>query len=166
MVLTSMDDKMEKEPRIKKDGNVLKDMNNQEDNLVKLIDKKIEELENLEKLIEEGGELSKVYAEIFKLSGFDLIAEELDKYEDHDLWADRNNLGYLHIPLVNVKRMLLYFKDSYQILTLEFIREVYKFKDRNKKASEEGRQKLSPEAIEKLDENVLKILENWRENRK
>ncbi len=66
--------------------------------------------------------------------------------------------------LVNVKRMLLYFKDSYQILTLEFIREVYRFKERNKKAHEEGREKLPQEAIEKLDEKVLKILEIWREN--
>lgn len=100
-------------------------------------------MENLEKLLEEGGELSKVYAEAFRLSGFDLIAEDLDRYEDPNLFADRNNLGYLHIPLVNVKRMLYYFKDSYQILTLEFIREVYKFKERNKKANEEGRQKIT-----------------------
>ena len=88
----------------------------------------------------------------------------LDEYDNEDLFADRNNLGYLHVPLVNVKRTLLYFKDSYQILTLEFIRDVYKFNERNKRAHEEGREKISQEAIEKLDDRVLRILEIWREN--
>ncbi|MCE5214500.1 MAG: hypothetical protein LLF83_07265 [Methanobacterium sp.] len=145
-------------------GKVLKYMNTQEDNLVKIIDKKLQDLEILEKLLEDGGELSKIYAEAFRLSGFDFIADELNEYSDHDLFADRNNLGYLHVPLVNIKRMLHYIKDSYQILTLEFIREVYLFSERNKKANEEGREKLSQEAIEKLDRTVLDILEKWRRN--
>jgi hypothetical protein len=144
------------------DGTALKEVHGQEDNLVKVIEKKLKELEKLEKLLEEGGELSKVYAEAFRLSGFDWIADQLEEYENHSLLADRNNLGYLHVPLVNIKRMLHYIKDSYQILTLEFIREVYMFKERNKKAHEEGREKLSPEAIENLDKRVLTILEEWR----
>ena len=146
------------------DDKIFKKINTQEDNLVKLFDKKLQEIENLEKILEEGGELSKVYAEAFRLSGFGFIADELDEYVDHDLFADRENLGYLHVPLVNIKKMLHYFKDSYQILTLEFIREVYMFKEKNRKATEEGRKKLSPESIENLDEKVLKILEMWRKN--
>lgn len=148
--------------RNRPDYKTFKKKTSEEDNLVKLFDKKLKELESLEKILEDGGELYKVYAEAFRLSGFDFIADELDEYTDPDLFADRENLGYLHIPLVNIKKMLHYFKDSYQILTLEFIREVYMFKDRNKKASEEGRKKLSMEALEKLDENVLRILEKWR----
>lgn len=155
---------MKKEPNKIRSEEVLSKIDAQEDNLVKIIDKKIQELENLEKLLEDGGELSKVYAAAFRLSGFELIADELENCEDHNLFADRRNLGYLHVPLVNIKRMLHYFKDSYQILTLEFIREVYMFKERNKKASEEGREKLSPEAIEDLDKKILDILEKWRKN--
>lgn len=155
---------MEREPHKIPSGKILKEIHGQEDNLVKIIDKKLEELENLEKLLEEGGELPKVYAEAFRLSGFDWIADQLEEYKNHNLLADRNNLGYLHAPLVNIKRMLHYIKDSYQILTLEFIREVYMFKERNKKAREEGREKLSPEAIENLDKTVLTILEEWRRN--
>jgi hypothetical protein len=155
---------VQEEPHNIGNGKVFKKINTQEDNLVKLIDKKLQELERFEKLLDEGGELSKVYAEAFRLSGFDFIAGELDEYAEEDLFADRNNLGYLHVPLVNVKRMLLYFKDSYQILTLELIRDVYRFKEKNKKAKEEGREKISPEAIENLDKKVLRILEVWREN--
>jgi hypothetical protein len=157
-------DKMQKEQHNMDNDKFLNQINTQEDNLVKLIDRKLQELERLEKILEEGGELSTVYAEAFRLSGFDLIADMLDEYDNEDLFADRNNLGYLHVPLVNVKRTLLYFKDSYQILTLEFIRDVYKFNERNKRAHEEGREKISQEAIEKLDDRVLRILEIWREN--
>ncbi len=157
---------MIKDPHHKLNDKVLNEIDTQEDCLVKIINKKIKELENLEKLLEDGGELPNIYAEAFKLAGFDSIAQELDEYQDNRLFADRNNLGYLHVPLVNIKRMLNYFKDSYQILTLEFIREVYMFKERNKKARQEGRQMLSQEAIEQLDENMLLILENWRKNRK
>ncbi len=127
---------MEKEPHNIGNDKAFKRINTQEDNLVKLIDKKLKELERLENLLDEGGELSK----------------------------DRGNLGYLYVPLVNVKRTLLYFKDSYQILSLELIREVYRFKERNRRAHEEGREKLPQEAIEKLDDKVLKIMEIWREN--
>jgi hypothetical protein len=152
---------MDKIPH-KRDSSEILRIDIKDDNLVKLIEKKLLELEKLEKLLEDGGELSMIYAEAFRLSGFDIIADELEKYNDKNLFADQDNLGYLHVPLVNVKRMLHYIKDSYQILTLEFIREVYMFKDRNKKATLEGREKISPEAIEKLDEKVLKILEMWR----
>ncbi len=155
---------MKKESLKIPDGKILKEMPDQEDNLTKIINKKLKELENLEKLLEEGGELQKVYAEAFKLSGFDWIADQLEEYENHNLLADRNNLGYLHVPLIDIKRMLHYIKDSYQILTLEFIREVYMFKERNKKALEEGREELSQEAIENLDKTVLTILEKWRRN--
>jgi len=60
--------------------------------------------------------------------------------------------------------MLNYFKDSYQILTLEFLREVYMFSQRNKRAKEEGREKLSPKAVDDLERAVLSILEEWRTN--
>ncbi len=155
---------MEKEPHNIGNDKAFKRINTQEDNLVKLIDKKLKELERLENLLDEGGELSKVYSEAFRLSGFGFIADMLDEYGEEDLFADRGNLGYLYVPLVNVKRTLLYFKDSYQISSLELIREVYRFKERNRRAHEEGREKLPQEAIEKLDDKVLKIMEIWREN--
>jgi hypothetical protein len=142
---------------------VFQKISTEEDKLVKIIDRNLEELKILEELLDEGGELSKVYAAAFRLSGFDFIADEIDENVHDELFADRNNLSYLHIPLVNIKRMLNYFKDSYQILTLEFIREVYKFNDRNKNAREEGREKLSQKSLETLEQDIIKILEEWRE---
>lgn len=154
---------MKKEQNNWQNEKVFREINTEEDNLVKIIEKNLEELEILEELLDEGGELSRVYAAAFRLSGFDFIAREIEENVNDDLFADRNNLGYLHVPLINIKRMLIYFKDSYQILTLEFIREVYKFKGRNKNAIEEGREKLSQEALETLEQSIIKVLEEWRE---
>lgn len=141
----------------------LKNKQDKEDDLLKLVESKLKIVEDLQNLLEEGGQLQKVYAEAFRLSGLDYEADQLEKYNYEKLLVDKESLSYVHDPLVNIKLLLEYVKDNYQPLTIEFVNEVFRFKAMNEETMKNARELLPSEALENLDQAVKVLLEERRQ---
>ena len=141
----------------------LKVKQDKSDDLLKLVEAKLKIVEDLENLLEKGGQLQKVYAEAFRLSGLDYEADQLEKYNYGKLLANKESLSYAHDPLVNIKLLLEYVKDNYQPLTVEFVNEVFRYKSKNEETIKGARELLNPEALENLDKTVKILLEERRQ---
>lgn len=141
----------------------VKERQDKEDDLIKIIDDKLRIVEDLENLLEEGGQLQRIYAEAFRLSGLDSEADQLEEYNYNKLLANKESLAYIHDPLSNIKQLLEYVKSNYQPFTVEFVNDVFRYKDKNKETMEGARELLPPEALKNLDNAVALLLKERRQ---
>jgi hypothetical protein len=141
----------------------LKAKQDNSDDLLKLVEAKLKIVEDLENLLEEGGQLQKVYAEAFRLSGLDYEADQLEKYNYNKLLANKESLAYIHDPLSNIKQLLEYVKGNYQLFTVEFVNDVFRYKAKNEETMKGAREILPSEALNNLDNAVALLLKEGRQ---